>query len=137
MNDRTQLHRCFGNHNRDARRMHQPNHTRAFTLTELLVVISIIAILTALVLPALGKGKAAGRRISCINNQKQLGLAWELYAQDNNEKLVDTCAWVGNLLVYYDDCIRPELMLDPAKSLFAPYIRTLEIYKDPASRNTT
>lgn len=59
-----------------------------FTLIELLVVIAIIAILAAMILPGLARAKQKTQGVYCMNNTKQMALAWNMYAGDNNDKLV-------------------------------------------------
>ena len=66
---------------------------KAFTLIELLVIISIIAVLVALLLPAVSRAKSVGQKATCINNQKQLQMAHTMFSDDHGDKILYSSAW--------------------------------------------
>jgi prepilin-type N-terminal cleavage/methylation domain-containing protein/prepilin-type processing-associated H-X9-DG protein len=114
----------------------------AFTLIELLVVIAIIAILAAMLLPALTRAKAKGQAIVCLSNAKQLQVCWLLYAQDNADRIVynairDSHAWIdgsgGNAGLAYE---LPGATNDATirKGMLFPYNTSVRIYACPGQQ---
>jgi prepilin-type N-terminal cleavage/methylation domain-containing protein/prepilin-type processing-associated H-X9-DG protein len=141
--------------------MHNGNGATArrlggFTLIELLVVIAIIAILAAMLLPALSAAKQRAQGIQCMNNKRQLTLAWKMYANDNNGNFVvngsglaevdsgtsgnaeAAAEWVAGWLDYNGspDDTNLDLLINPTYAKLADYMgRAAGAYKCPADQS--
>ncbi len=118
---------------------------RGFTLIELLVVIAIIAVLMAILMPALNRAREQGKRMVCLGNLKQMGLAWIMYADENDGKLVNGAigfsdqdtGWGKHIdeLAWIDAFSTNDLVIQiegiKAGALW-PYVTEVKLYKCPA-----
>jgi prepilin-type N-terminal cleavage/methylation domain-containing protein len=128
----------------------------AFTLIELLVVIAIIGVLAALLLSALSQAKSRGQTTVCLNNLRQLQLAWLMYSDENEDQMPYNTAeqnwneypknWVWGVMSYenvtespgvwsHADSTNTALLLDPRRSQLGPFIKSYPVFKCPADKS--
>ena len=107
---------------------------RGFTLVELLVVIGIIALLVSILLPALNKAREDAKRVRCLSNERQLVMAWQMYASENKGKLVssNTPQYPANPWWYWAAAGNSLACLYDGK--LWPYIKNYDVYKCPNDR---
>lgn len=113
---------------------------RGFTLLELLAVIATIATLASLLLPALNGAKVKAYQATCLSNLRQLGIAWTMYKDDNNDRLVETYplnndyAWVQGNMTNAADAVNIDLI--KTGKLYS-YNQNVQIYHCPADQGVT
>ncbi len=115
---------------------------KGFTLIELLVVIAVIALLIAILVPVLRSAREQGQRVVCLSNLRQLTLAWIVYADEHDGKIVpgsafsrtqafrlDLRGWLGRAFLFPES--RSAVVENPDKGPLWPYVRDIDVYRCP------
>jgi len=125
---------------------------RAFTLVELLVVMAVLALLVAMLLPALANSQPDSRSFRCMNNQRQLVVGWRMYAEDNNDYLAgndfpfltavgsiipqsNAANWAPGSMAVSGDSTNIAHLKNPTIAQLFNYLKTADVYKCPADKN--
>ncbi|MCF7973510.1 MAG: type II secretion system GspH family protein [Phycisphaerae bacterium] len=120
------------------------DHKGAFTLIELLVVIAIIAVLMSILMPALSAVKKQAKGVQCVNNVKNLSLAWFMYKDDNDTKLVrgetgtaQNPNWIADRITSFSPDAMEQEKEGIRQGLLFPYVgKSVESYRCPADMRT-
>jgi len=123
------------------------NRRNGFTLIELLVVIAIIAVLMAMLMPALNRAREQGKRAVCLNNCKQLGFAWIMYADENDDRIVNGAtgysyrdtgwgkhgkelSWIDGYNPGNEDLAKEDIR----RGALWPYVQSEKVYRCPTGK---
>lgn len=123
--------------------------SKAFTLIELLVVIAIIAVLMAILMPTLRTAREQGKRMVCLNNLKQLSLAWIMYADENDDRIVNGATGYSDVVTAWGDHEDEQAWIDGyhkddfdlaeediRRGALWPYVKNEKVYRCPTARKT-
>ena len=128
---------------KSSRQTSDPSHPdrEAFTLTELLVVLCLLTLVSVLVLPALAAGRNSNRDMQCLENQRRLAAGWLMYASENSDSLMCNPRGIGSIpggiigdmsWMVRSDTTNTAYLTDPAQMAMAQYVKDARVYKCPA-----
>jgi prepilin-type processing-associated H-X9-DG protein len=112
----------------------------AFTLVELVVVLAVVFVLMLLLVPALAGSRTNSKAVQCLNNLRRLTGAWQMYASDNDDRMVTnanfgaTVSWAAGWLDWStsSDNTNTTKLITPSQSLIARYVQSADLFKCPA-----